>query len=252
MKKHVAHFVQRAVRGLGYEVLSSWRLSELTKSKNKYLTELFQKFDIGLVLDIGGNKGQFREFLREDVLYAGRILTFEPIPELAADLARQSRHDPNWTVFPFALGSEDGSLPLNVASSSDFSSFLTPREDEARFHQQNKTARVVEVPVRRLADVASELPVRIAEVPTFLKIDTQGFDLEVLKGAGDLLGQIPLVQTEMSVIPLYEKMPNYIETMGFLNERGFLPSSFNIINMKKRTTIVEFDAVFVNSRFATA
>jgi hypothetical protein len=55
----------------------------------------------------------------------------------------------------------------------------------------------------------------------YLKIDTQGYDMEVLRGAEGVLPQIKGAQTEVSFIPIYDGMPHYIESIREFEARGF-------------------------------
>lgn len=90
----------------------------------KHLRELFTMLGIDCVLDVGANKGQYYEFLRDQVGFRGRVISFEPIPDLAEALRGRAAHDSNWTVCDFAVGRKDDVLPLNVTNRSGWSSFL--------------------------------------------------------------------------------------------------------------------------------
>lgn len=81
----------------------------------------------------------------------------------------------------------------------------------------------------------------------YLKIDTQGYDREVLKGASDSLDRISAIQTEMSVTAIYDGMPGYIEMLNFLGNKNFVPSGFFPVNPKPALQLIEFDCCLVNS-----
>ena len=55
----------------------------------------------------------------------------------------------------------------------------------------------------------------------YLKMDTQGFDLEVLKGSDGVLDKFVGAQTELSFVPLYEGMPGHLEALKEFESRGF-------------------------------
>lgn len=109
------------------------------------------------------------------------------------------------------MGSEDTVKTINVARETEFSSFLGASNYGARrFGADSSKVRDEVVLVRRLDGVLAEIvPVLEARRP-FLKLDTQGYDLEVLKGLGDNLGCFCAIEREVSVVPIYEGMPHWI------------------------------------------
>ena len=107
-------------------------------------------------------------------------------------LRERSRGDRKWHIEGYALGSKEGSLPINVMVSDQFSSFLEP--DHGRVSDYaglNVPSHTETVAVRTLDGVLPALQERIGFERPYLKIDTQGFDIEVLRGAADSL---PAVQ----------------------------------------------------------
>jgi FkbM family methyltransferase len=146
-----------------------------------YLRRLFNLLRIDCVLDVGANLGQYHDFLRDKVGYTGLIVSFEPIPshaQILRDRAQQS--DPDWRVEGCALGAAPGTLKFNVMADSQFSSFLTPSHREvALFRDMNKVTDEITVEVRTLDTI---IP-RLRQKNLYLNLDTQGFDLAVIKGA---------------------------------------------------------------------
>jgi FkbM family methyltransferase len=158
--------------------------------------------------------------------------------------------DPEWRLEPCALGAATGSLMLNIMNSSRFSSFRQPAE--VAFEQLNALNTVVgqvEVPVRRLdaIDAASPRGRRV-----FLKLDTQGFDLEVLRGAAGILPDVVAVQTEASVVPIYQGMPSFAETLEAFRASGFSLANAAPVTRDPGLRAIEFDLVFVNDAHAEA
>jgi hypothetical protein len=74
----------------------------------------------------------------------------------------------------------------------------------------------------------------------FLKTDTQGYDWNVLHGAGEKLAQVIGVQTELSVIPLYEGSTHYLKMLAFLEAQGFAIMELRTIAFRKGA-IAELD-----------
>src|SRR5262249_10277780 len=159
--------------------------------------------------------------LRDRVLYDGLIVSFEPVSRHAEFLRERARSDRNWHIEGYALGSSEGSLPIKVMVSDQFSSFLEP--DNSRIQDYdglNVPDHVETVAVHTLDAVLPGLRERLGFARPYLKLDTQGFDLEVLRGAGRSLAGVPALQTEASVIGIYKGMPGYMESIRDLDRLG--------------------------------
>lgn len=176
--------------------------------------EEIRKRDINLVFDVGANRGFYSEHLRMGG-YKGHIFSFEPVRECFDELASRAEGDPKWQVFNCALGSEAGEIGFNVikyGGESVMSSVLEPSTFE---FPTTKTT----VPVRTFREVMkTEAPVESPRV--FLKMDTQGFDLEVFKGSENAK-EILLLQSEVAVRRSYKEMPCYTESLAVYRDAGF-------------------------------
>ena len=199
---------------------------------------------IDLVIDVGANEGQFARSLR-DQGYKGKIVSFEPIPEHAERLKVESQGDPNWAVFAMALGSEDGMLTLNTVAGSTLSSGLEfSTFGQELFPQGEARFEPLQVPLLRLDRVISDHPEAFRGSNWFLKSDTQGFDLEVLKGIDLAAHHVAMVQCELSVLSIYENAPSYVEILAYLKEQGFVPLGFwPLFYHGEDLRIVEMDCV---------
>jgi FkbM family methyltransferase len=219
----------------------SWRLPGAV-----HLKRLFDLLRIDCVLDVGANLGQYRNFLRDEVGFEGLIVSFEPIPSHVRTLSERARSDELWVVEGYALGESTGEAPFNVMANSQFSSFLTPDHNAVElFEAENQISRQVTVPVRILDDVFPDIKRRFNCKSVYLKLDTQGYDLEVLKGAANTLSTIRALQTEASVKPIYKGMPDYTASIGTLEGLGFELSGIFANNSGHFPRLIEFDAVMV-------
>lgn len=181
------------------------------------LKDLLARRGITTVLDVGANEGQYATLLRR-VGFTGRIISYEPVPDVAAALRTRASADPAWEVVDVALGARSGTLRLNRTVGSDLVSALDPVPFAQRVLGQNaEVVGHVDVPVRRLDEVWPADP----DDTVLLKLDTQGYDLEVLKGAERSLEAVDVVQTELSFLPLYRGMPHALEVMEWLADQGF-------------------------------
>jgi FkbM family methyltransferase len=217
-----------------------------------HLRELLNRLEIDCVLDVGANAGQYRDFLRDKVLYDGPIVSFEPVSRHVEVLRKRSRGDRNWHIEGYALGSSDGQMPINVMVSDQFSSFLEP--DHARvkdYAKLNVACHTEAVTVRTLDVVLPVLQERIGFDRPYLKIDTQGFDIEVLRGALNSLPIVKALQTEASVISIYKGMPQYMDTIRYLDELGFDITGLYPVSRDSALRLVEFDCVMINRSAVT-
>ena len=200
-----------------------------------------------MVLDVGGHNGLYRDILRKTLRFTGPIASFEPNPHLASRLQAKSEDDANWRVFPFGLGNENGELNFNIMESSSLSSFLQPTSENFDV-AGNQVSEVLSVPVRRLDSLEAELAELGDTSRLFLKMDTQGFDYNVFEGARGLCDRIAAVLTELSVKPIYEGMPTYIQMLELLDKEGFKPICLSPVNVEDGF-IPEFDCLLAREDY---
>ncbi|SEK28141.1 FkbM family methyltransferase [Nitrosovibrio tenuis] len=240
--KEVAH---NAARLLGYEVIPSWRFQTL--GFTTLLAELFQRNQVNCVLDVGANKGQYVQFLREFVGYEGRAISFEPVSHCYQSLIRKAELDPMWETRQLALGRENAKQKINVMKSDQFSSFLQPTHKHIDgYRNLNVVDHTEEIAVRSLDDVLPELKIDSVAANIYLKLDTQGFDMEVIAGAKNALKNICALQTEVSVLNIYEDMPSIEHVIVEMRNLEFDLVGMFPVNHDHNLRVIEYDAVFIN------
>ena len=246
MMGHVKRAITRLARRLGYEVVPSGDLER--RALVLHLKDIFRKHDIQCVLDVGANRGQYYRFLRERVGYRGLVVSFEPTAHNLIHLREQAKADPQWIIRGHALGNDDTQMEINVMKVDLLSSFLTPHPAMVEmFRDLNVVDHKESVEVRRLDTVMSELGGQRPLGHLYLKVDTQGFDLEVIRGASSTLPRVRALQTEISMRPLYMNAPSFRETLDTLIERSFAVSGMFPVVRDPAMRVVEFDCVMVNS-----
>jgi hypothetical protein len=98
--------------------------------------------------------------------------------------------------------------------------------------------------VRRLEAVVDEILAARPSANIFLKMDTQGFDLQVVRGGGRRLESIRALQTELAARPTYADMPTLPESLGELERLGFeLTGIFPVARELDHLRVIEFDCV---------
>ena len=201
---------------------------------------------VDCVLDVGANDGGYAEFLRE-AGFKGNIVSFEPQTDAYKQLLLKNQDDANWHIAArMALGDAEAELEINVAGNSTSSSLLSMLPSHFESAPQSKNIGKEKVTVHRL-DTLNDEVIKTAK-RIYLKIDTQGYEMQVLLGAKGLMDKIVGVQLEMSVIPLYDGQVLYQELFNWLEKAGFdlwgLESGF----MSQKTgRMLQFDGIFFKS-----
>ena len=191
-----------------------------TDSADEQITQLIELHAAGTVIDVGANVGQYAQRLRAAGLDLP-IVSIEPGMEAHAELVKVAANDPTWTVAPrMAISDARGTAPLNVNKRSDMSSLKPMAEATLTAFPKAKPATIEEVRTERLDEILDDL-VEPCSRPIFLKIDTQGCEAEVIRGAKRVLNRIVAIQLEMSLMPLYEGEPSYLELLNELDRLGY-------------------------------
>jgi FkbM family methyltransferase len=195
----------------------------------------------GTVLDVGASRGQFALHARRRFPQA-RIVCFEPLPtsqtSIRAVLGDQVE------IVAAAVGAEPGAASMHVSASDDSSSLLPiGARQRAEFPGTEEASRL-DVPVVTLADT---LAAPTAE-PILLKIDVQGFELDVLRGAGDAIQRIQTVFVECSFVELYEGQALADEVVTYLSGHGFRLAGVHGLATGRGGEALQADLLFRHDR----
>jgi FkbM family methyltransferase len=147
--------------------------------------------EVGTVLDVGANCGQFTMMARYCWPKA-RVYSFEPDPVAARQCRLIHSPDPLVSVEDCALGEFEGLMKLRIAKNSVQNSFLVDPDVEVQ--------EMTEVPVHRLDAIITRPLIK----QVLLKIDVHGFEASVLKGASALLDEIDWIILEVSLVDHFE------------------------------------------------
>ncbi|HET6225684.1 MAG TPA: FkbM family methyltransferase [Bacteroidia bacterium] len=208
---------------------------------------IFEKFNIDLIIDVGANTGLYGKECRQSG-YKGQLISYEPLTNAFEKLIRNIKNDPAWKAYNFALGSENSKQLINVSANSHSSSILEISDTHTNAETSASYIGKQEIQIKTLDSVFDDIKGKSREI--FLKIDTQGFELNVLKGAANSLSKIHTVQLEMSLQSLYIGQPLYKDVMAFLHsndytlldvEPGFADSNTG--------SLLQFDGIFRKSKF---
>lgn len=222
----------------GYSLEKTRRQTTL----ESHLAMVFDDQGTDCVLDVGANRGTYGSFLRR-LGYRGTIVSFEPLAVVHAECSKRACADSLWGTLQVALGEQEESRTMSRHARSDISSLL-PQNDFGTQLFGNQSVGEESIRICRGDTVWAEV-VPACSQSVFLKTDTQGFDMNVLRGFGERLKDIRGVQIEAAFKPIYEGMPRYGEVLAFMERAGFSLSGVYPVSRDHDHAIIEADFVFV-------
>lgn len=241
--------IQRLKRFLAVKTGFYFRFKLISPSVSEFMriSYLLQHYGVTKVIDVGANTGQFAESLI-DFGYKGKIVSFEPVSSAYKGLKKRANRYRDWIVAErCAIGNYVGNVVINVSDVTVFSSIKNIKQG---FVASESTATVLtteQVPIMTLDSLLGKYYDQNDVI--FLKVDTQGFEKEVLEGASNLLKWVKGVTLEVPISTdkdIYEGVENDLKDyMDFFISEGFELVSIEQLGADKKTGIVhEVDVVF--------
>jgi FkbM family methyltransferase len=198
------------------------------------LSRFFPDMQGGVVLDVGANIGQSATALLS--LFPGADLhCFEPAPSAFMALSRNTARLPAVRVHHLAVGEVEGTVLITDAGTSTMNGI-----------SDTEGAKVSSVRVDRFCRDNGIEHVR------YLKVDTEGYDLHVLRGAAGILPDTDFVECEVSANEYNRYHVGYIDVFEFMTKAGF--SVLHILDQTiewqdgGRPVLRRFNPVFVNNK----
>jgi FkbM family methyltransferase len=232
--------------------IERWRRDKRLMSwvGDRHLADVLRQYKVNVVLDAGANVGQYGQLLRR-IGYRGAIVSFEPVPQFHTELAAKAAADDLWTTHNLALGREDGTAEMNMVPNTMSSLLPASEYGTQRFHSLQETT-TIKVPVRRLDGILDEILGEILPAGTpprvFLKMDTQGYDLEAFAGLGRRLEDVVGLQSELALLQIYDGMPRMPEALSVYEAAGFEVTGLFPVNVDPPTLrVLEYDCVMVRA-----
>jgi FkbM family methyltransferase len=216
----------------------SLRIQPSSKARlSRCRTNLFRERRIDCVFDVGANQGQFGQQIRNDG-YTGRIISFEPTTAVAK-LNDVISNDASWKAFNVALSDFEGLQEMFLSSNDLLSSSLL-RPTEILNHLPVDFVGKAMVQVERLDSYLDDLGSE-----NYLKLDVQGSELRVLKGAHKAIERFQVVEFESAIIPLYEAEADFWEICDFLKQANFDSVLMVPTHWDARGRLISLDSIFV-------
>ena len=120
------------------------------------------------------------------------------------------------------------------------------------FKNANKVTEQISVAVATLPEMFAKYQKELGFKRPFLKMDTQGHDLEIARGAGETLKQFVGLQSELSIKRIYEDTSDYRTVLDYFATQGFELSAFVPNNQGNFPQLVEIDCIMYNKKVLIA
>src|SRR5882757_5914946 len=235
----IRHKVRKLLWMLGFDISRFAHTSHPLARRQR----LLQYYEIDTVLDIGANSGHFARELREDIGYTHRILSFEPLSQVFKLLSENAKDDPAWDVFNYAIGDVEEKREINIAGNSLSSSLLDILPSHLESAPDSRYIGKEVIDIRTLDSIFGDLCKSARNI--YMKIDTQGFENKVLKGAEKSLARIDTVQVEMSLVPLYDGELLFDAMCLLMSRRGYtLVAIENGFSAPDSGQLLQIDGIF--------
>jgi FkbM family methyltransferase len=212
--RHTAKLaVQRIFRSFGLDI--RWHVPHPVHA----LSTLLDLYGVDAVFDIGANTGDSGQYLR-NIGFGGRIVSFEPVSGVYRQLAARAASDPLWVCENIALGEEAGERSIHVSGANGIASSLLASTGHVETHEPElRTVGREMVRVETLQSVVERYYPQGSRL--FLKIDAQGYEKQILEGAGSQLEKVVGMRIELALVRSYEGAPLIVDMLPYLAGLGY-------------------------------
>lgn len=235
----IKKIIKKLFQAAGYDIIPY----NLFHSSNYFLKYIIEQMRINVIIDVGANVGQFSTYFKE-MNYDGYIYSFEPLSDAYKELKKNSKNDNKWIIYNCALGSEEKKIEINISKNSQSSSVLEINESHITGAFDSIYIDKENIQMYRLDKFETELLKNGKNI--FLKIDTQGYELEVLRGCTNILKYIKIIQLEISFKELYQGAPLFDEVINYLGKIGFYLVGLEKVFAHEQTKeLLQVDGIFL-------
>jgi FkbM family methyltransferase len=195
------------------------------------------------IIDVGANVGQFAIAAAKLFSPVTQIYSFEPYPEVVELLQQNVHHLKNITIYPLALGKNEGEIAFHVNTHSHSSSILPLAEAHRDAFPYAQEVKTITVTLSTLDKIFSMV---MLEPPILLKLDVQGYEATTLQGGMETLQRVNYVVVETSFKPLYEGEVLFMDIVRLMAEHHFrFLCPIGWLSNPENGEILQMDALFV-------
>jgi FkbM family methyltransferase len=178
-----------------------------------------KRMNIKTVLDVGSHQGEFASELHQ-ILPEAKFYCFEPLRSNFIEL-QSNLNFSNFKLFNLAIGDCPGNLEMYHNNFSPSSSILKCSELHKETFPFSAVEQLEKIEINTLDEIFKDIEL---EDDILLKIDVQGYENKVLKGAENILSLVKVVIVETSFRELYEGQVLFADIYEFLSKQGFIYS----------------------------
>jgi FkbM family methyltransferase len=207
-------------------------------------SSVLESFCCEYIVDVGANRGQFALIARK-IFPRAKIVSFEPLEEPAEIFKKIFGSDPDVILHACAIGKAQMTAAIHVTRDDDSSSLLPITKAQSDLFPaatEKETRQVLVYPLSQLIDPAS------VSSASLLKIDVQGYELNVLQGCEDILQKFSHVYVECSFIELYKGQALAHQVIAWLEDRNFVFTSIHNLYYGKNGMAIQGDFLFSNRK----
>lgn len=229
-----------------YSLFFTFFIRSVTNDPIKQILIILKHLKIKLIFDVGANTGQFGLQLYSNG-YKGKMVSFEPLPDAHKKLQSVASITEGWTVYPrCCLGNKEENVDFNISENSVSSSVLAMLQSHINAAPNSKFIGTIHTPMYKLDNIAKKY--ELTKFKYFIKIDTQGFEWEVLNGSTETLSNASGCLCELSLTPLYEDQHLWMEIINWFEVKGFtLWAIQNGFINKSTGRTLQIDAIFIRA-----
>jgi len=194
------------------------------------------------ILDIGANEGQFAEKFVA-LFPEATFICFEPLAEPLQKLKERFKDRNNFQFHQLALGNETGKNKIFRNEYSPSSSLLPMKKNHKEAFTFTEKDFEEEIEIKKLDEILNENDIA---KPYLVKIDVQGFEIEVIKGGQNIISNAEMIILETSFVQLYEGAPLFDDIYELLKSLSFeYIGSFEQLERPQDGKILQQDSIFI-------
>jgi FkbM family methyltransferase len=241
----VKEIIQRTFNRFGLQIR---RVDTGVSYIDPYIEQLrlLKNHPVKVVFEVGAADG--RDCLKYAELFPdAQIIAFEPVPSSFAKLQDQVKSlGDRISINNVALCDAPGTAEFNIAEWDDASSLLKSNQTGSTFDVYNTTRHTIQVSTESIDNYVQKTGITRIDL---LKMDAQGAELSILKGAENQIskGYIPLIYTEVSFLEIYQGVPTFETICTYLKERGYKLHNLYGLNTNQKGELAWGDAIFVRN-----
>ena len=238
-------FLQFLVSLFGYNIIKSSNFYKINRTLDQAIKSIIKKKN-PIIFDVGAHEGEsidrFKNLFQNPIIHS-----FEPHSKIVEKLMYKKKNEKDLVLNNFARGSKEGNQEIFVNSNTAASSYLNI-DNKDKFFKSLKTIQKEQTRIDTFDNYFNKIKVNYIDL---VKIDVQGLEEEVLKGAHKSLNKVLLIEIEIVFVNLYEKHSSFYQIENILKNYDFELYSLSSISLNKQTErIRNIDALYYNTKLS--